>query len=82
MWTGQPGDTVPDNAAEVKVLHAVTVDVDLIIPRQPLHLLNYAALRPMLLVQEGGDHRDAGFRFFRQNPPANHQYLVLPSPAT
>ena len=66
--TGQRGHPMPSDSAKVDVLHAVTVNMDLIIARQPLHLLGHTPLRSMSLVQEWRNHRDAlsslGILFF------------------
>jgi hypothetical protein len=52
MGPGQSGDSVPDDAVEVQILHPVAVNMNFRIARQPLDLLNDAALCPMLLVEE------------------------------
>ena len=62
MRPRQPGNAVPNDAAEIEILHPVTVNVNFIIPRQPLDLLRHTPLRPVLLVEERGDDGDARFR--------------------
>ena len=67
---------MPNDAAEVEIFHPVTVDVNLIIARQSLDLLNYAPLRPVPFVQERRDYGNTGFTWQGQESPVGRQYPV------